>query len=95
MSATASRWGTRDKKDNALTPEEFHEEVQRIVLFMRREQKLVTPGGLLKLPIDTTRISMAVKGAVLCPQCKGLKFALRPHQQDQRFCFGCGYSEPV
>lgn len=93
--SVASRWGTRDKKDQPRTPEEFEKEVQHFIEVIRRERKLMTPGGVLQLPIDATRFSMAVKGGVPCPKCKKLKFTLRPFQPDQRFCFGCGYTEPV
>lgn len=95
MSGTASRWGTREKKDHVSTPEEFDEEVRRLMDLMQTEGKLSTPGGVIRLPIDTSRVSTAVKNADHCPECKAMKFVLRPHQHDQRFCFGCGHTEPV
>lgn len=83
-----SRWGPKQKQPE-LTPEQKEALFHRLVAEHIAAGKVSTPAGVIKIP---TGIAFPKpKDAIRCPKCKLEKYAPRPHQYGERFCFGCGY----
>jgi hypothetical protein len=83
-----SRWGPKQKAPE-LTPEQKEIAFCRAVAEHIAAGKVSTPAGVIKIP---TGIAFPKpKDAIRCPNCKLEKYAPRPHQYGERFCFGCGY----
>jgi hypothetical protein len=85
QAVAGGRFAAREQKTPEKTPEQFRAEVDAI----KRAGKISCSYGVIVLPLNVP--PLVIPSASSCPSCGVKKYAPRPHQGGQFFCFGCGY----